>query len=66
MIAREIKVKNSCGQKKSAAPFYISFIGYNDRSKFNPLKIGKEISVGIYLISNKLLMNCFRNLWIGC
>ena len=43
--------------------FYTSFIGYSGRSKFNNPKIGKEILLGIYLVSNKFLMNCFRNLY---
>jgi hypothetical protein len=47
-------------------PIFTRFIGYSGRNKFNTLKTGKEISVGIYVVSKKFLMNCFRNLWIGC
>jgi hypothetical protein len=28
--------------------------------KFNPRKVGKEISVRMYLVSDRLLMNCFK------
>jgi hypothetical protein len=65
VIARVIKVKNSSGQYGPTVHFHTSFIGYRDRSKFNTSKIGKEISVGIYLVSKMFLINCFRNLWIG-
>ena len=39
MVARVIKVKNSCGQYGPDALFYTSFIGYSGRKKMQPVEI---------------------------
>jgi hypothetical protein len=43
MIARVIKVKNSCGQYGAAAALLHSFIGYSGRSELTPPPILERI-----------------------
>ena len=66
MIVRVMgELKTAVVQYVPAVLSYSSFIVYSDRSKFNAPMIGKEISVGVYIGSNKV-MNHLRNLWIDC